>query len=381
MGRRLIILGASARAAAFSAVRAGFEPHAIDLFADRDLAELCPAVRIERYPLDFVAALAELPDAQWMYTGGLENYPRLIARMAAMRPLLGNSGQTLRAVRNPQLLNNVLREEGFLCPCAWNGREDAGRQWLVKPRRGSGGLGVRFATTEDLAAPSRGALVQEYIEGESASAAFVAANGQAVLLGATRQLIGRDWNLWPQFVYLGSIRPLGLTKEEQACLQRLGEVLARRFGLVGLFGVDFVRAADALWPVEVNPRYAASMEVLERIAGQQLIGFHVAACERGELPAAAAITGHQCAGKAVAYAHSECSWSEESLSNTPDCVAEKWPDIADLPHIGQWFHAGQPIATVFASGSSIAEVERNLRQRETAVLASLVTVRPAGAAG
>jgi hypothetical protein len=51
MGRSLTIVGASARAAAFSAARAGFEPYAIDHFADRDLAELCPAVRVERYPL------------------------------------------------------------------------------------------------------------------------------------------------------------------------------------------------------------------------------------------------------------------------------------------------------------------------------------------
>src|SRR5437588_46110 len=100
--RSLIVLGASARAAAFSARRAGFEPYAIDLFADRDLAAICPSVKIRRYPHDFLVALAAAPQAPWIYTGGLENFPRLVDRLADVRPLLGNSGHVLRRVRDPQ---------------------------------------------------------------------------------------------------------------------------------------------------------------------------------------------------------------------------------------------------------------------------------------
>ena len=45
--RDLLILGASARAAAFSALRAGFAPVGADLFADRDLAAVCPCSRVD----------------------------------------------------------------------------------------------------------------------------------------------------------------------------------------------------------------------------------------------------------------------------------------------------------------------------------------------
>ena len=211
MRRSLIIVGASARAAAFSAARAGFAPYAIDLFADRDLAELCPAVRIEQYPRGFLRALAAAPDAPWIYTGGLENYPRLVARMAEVRPLWGNDAAVLRRVRDPRRLAQALREEGLQCPNQWSACNDAGRQWLVKPLRGSAGLGVRFATASDLARERTKMFLQEYIAGESCSAAFVAAGGQAMLLGATRQIIGRDWGIAPQFLYVGSIGPLDLT--------------------------------------------------------------------------------------------------------------------------------------------------------------------------
>ena len=43
----LLILGASTRAAAFSAIRCGFQPRCADYFADRDLAAVCPVDRID----------------------------------------------------------------------------------------------------------------------------------------------------------------------------------------------------------------------------------------------------------------------------------------------------------------------------------------------
>ena len=46
-------------------------------------------------------------------------------------------------------------------------------------------------------------------------------------------------------------------------LQQLGLDLARGCGLRGLFGVDFVLSEGVPWPVEINPRYTASVEVLE----------------------------------------------------------------------------------------------------------------------
>src|SRR5262245_61077027 len=56
-GQRLMIFGASARAAAFSALRAGLEPWCADLFADRDLQARCSVARIapSGYPGNFGA--------------------------------------------------------------------------------------------------------------------------------------------------------------------------------------------------------------------------------------------------------------------------------------------------------------------------------------
>ena len=50
-------------------------------------------------------------------------------------------------------------------------------------------------------------------------------------------------------------------------LARLGQVLAAGCGIRGLFGVDCVEENSVFWPVEINPRYTASVEVLEYASG------------------------------------------------------------------------------------------------------------------
>src|SRR5947208_429305 len=141
-GQPLIIVGASARAAAFSALRAGFSPYAIDLFADSDLAAVCPAVKINRYPADFAAALAAAPLAPWMYVGGLENHPRLVDRLAKLRPLWGNRSEVLRLVRNPLRLAEGLAADGINCPAVRLSPPEPSTavRWLRKPVRSGAGL-------------------------------------------------------------------------------------------------------------------------------------------------------------------------------------------------------------------------------------------------
>src|SRR5919206_4940372 len=89
----LLIFGASTRAAAFSALRAGLRPWCADLFADADLQARRPAMRLPgKYPDGFLDLVAtELP-GPWLYTGGLENHPPLVGRMERRRAPWGHGG-------------------------------------------------------------------------------------------------------------------------------------------------------------------------------------------------------------------------------------------------------------------------------------------------
>jgi uncharacterized protein len=367
----LILLGASVRAAAFSALRAGFAPRAIDLFADRDLADVCPAVKIQRYPGEFLSLLAAAPGAPWMYSGGLENYPRLVDRLAAIRPLWGNRGEVLRMVRDPQAWANAAMDAGCLAPKPGGAAALASigvNAWLVKPRRSGGGLGIHFASPNEIIRPPRGTYLQEYVTGESASAVFVAAEGCATLLGTTRQLLGRDFGTDRPFLYVGSVSPLPLGETERSQICSLGNLLAERFRLVGLFNIDFIRTAAGPCAIEVNPRYSASIEVIERITDVDLVGLHATACETGSLPNEPIAGGQRFAGKAVVYAR-----RSGIVPPSFDRLVSEWNQagqplgLADLPRIGETLHAGQPVVTVLVDGTSLDDVEQELRHRISAV--------------
>ena len=374
MDESILILGASARAAAQSAARAGFSPWAVDLFADADLARLGPVRRIERYPCDFYAAARLAPSGPWIYTGGLENYPRVVERIAAARQLYGNAGSPLRAVRDPLQLARIAESVGLLMPAMLASGERLPRDgtWLRKSLRSSGGLRVeRWANQNPAPAEVRGWYFQERIEGQSCAAVFVAAGGSSQLLGITRQAIGGDAGLGsasgaPEFHYAGSLGPILVSTEPRRQLLDFGNALAGILGLVGLFGVDFILRQDqTVCPIEVNPRFPASVEVLERVLKFSAVGLHVAACRDGVLPAAEALSKvDRVAGKAILYASRGGVLREATLERLNDeSLGAEFPAIADIPAAVGEVAAGQPIVTLLADGSSEEEVAHQLQRR------------------
>jgi predicted ATP-grasp superfamily ATP-dependent carboligase len=389
---RLLILGVSARAAAFSAIRAGYVTLAADCFQDEDLAVACQCRRVERYPAGFEAVAAGWPDCPWLYTGGLENHPKLVGRIAARRPLLGNPERVLRQVRDPFELADALRQAGLPClDVSATPPDDSRGEWLRKPRKSGGGRRIEFISRIVQKCPVPGASIgafnpdwppgrerfyyQRYVAGMACSAVFVAARGRAVLLGTTQQLIGAAWTGARGFEYAGSLGPLDVSPDELTRWERIGNCLASRFGLCGLFGVDAVMTDGAVWVVEVNPRYTASVEVLELACDVNLLPLHVRACQNGELPGAWSVPPRRRAGKAIVFAEkggrvpAEFGHFVKRLNS-----AQARPVVADIPAVGRGFVRGQPLVTVLAEGDSLSEVERSLRQTVALVQASLACV-------
>ena len=155
-----------------------------------------------------------------------------------------------------------------------------------------------------MAGPRRGEFWQEFVEGDPQAAIFCATASGCELVGVTRQLVGQSWLHAPPFRYCGSVGPLAAGPPLASALHSLGGLLARDAGLRGLFGIDGVLRDGAFWPVEVNPRYPASVEVLEHANGLRSLRLHRLAFED---PAAALAeplpsAGGAIVGKAVLYA-------------------------------------------------------------------------------
>jgi len=387
MSKAIVIVGASARAAAFSARRAGLSPVTADLFADVDLQANCPTSRVERYPTGLLKVMRALPaageggSAAWMYTGGLENWPRLVARLAAARTLYGNGPDVLRRVRDPAVLSKVLADGGFLfpetlVPCRDGTAVDRlplRGKWLCKPRRSSGGLGIRVWRGEWADQAERGGhYFQRRIAGTPCAAVFVAAGSESSLLGVAGQLIGPTWCGVGAFRYAGSIGPMSVSASIRQTFEAIGRHLSRQFGLVGLFGVDAVVRDDEVWVIEVNPRYTASIEILERALGVPTVAWHVRACREGRLPAettdeaspGSAARSTSTFGKAILFAERDVVVLPEFGQYVERQNAGRdWPRIADVPAVGSRIAGGWPITTVFAAGRDAADVVAELRQR------------------
>lgn len=360
----LLIIGASARAAAFSALRAGLKPWCADLFADADLRRVCPSLLVTDYPRGFAAAFDWAPPGPWIYTGGLENYPDLIDEWATRRPLWGNPGHVLRRVRDPFLVAQALADAGLPCPRLATQPADllACPRWLVKPRRGSAGHGICFLNPSTTDWPNDRHYVQEFIDGKSYSAVFLAYAEVADLVGVCEQLVGMPWLHAAIFHYAGNI---SLRKLEYPALSSVADTLVRVVGLRGLFGIDFVVRDGAVLPIEINPRYTASVEVLEHAQGGYALDLHRWAFDPDRSPSARWLTIAPVVGKSIMFAQEtlvfphEGPWQETlRLPFSPTQMS----DYADIPVAGQRIEAGQPILTVFAKGKFSA-VQDALKER------------------
>jgi uncharacterized protein len=201
---------------------------------------------------------------------------------------------------------------------------------------------LRVAWASSQSPPLRsGEYYQQFIPGRVFGASFIDSDSGARLLGVARQLIDCSWTGAPRFHYAGSIGPIPLTEARRQELLRLGDLLATEFELQGWFGVDFIiDDQQRLWILEVNPRYTASMELLEHAA--------------------------PVSGKAILY-------TDRRIQVTPAFVERLLmrDDVADLPCAGSELLATSPVLSCLARGDSEAAVLQQLQDKSSALRAEI----------
>ena len=323
----LAIVGASARAAAQQMIRLGWQPVCCDLFNDRDALAISHGVRLAsladcaRQICQSAGWSALEPQLRgWMATGGLESNSDAFPNLAT---LFGGSLSDGKNAPNSACRNlgcdpcvwaaclswlddasfaaALAKDPDFSIPPTRRSMaptlQEELQGWLIKKHRSSSGNHVRWATPSALGQTllepetSRARYyLQQHQPGVTFSASFLAAEqGQRTqLLGVCRQWTGTEASVKQPFTYCGSFGPLRFTPPEakhvicelqrsrtshealvQAYLQipakalRIGQLFGRQFGIRGLFGVDFVWDGQQFWVVDLNPRFTASMELLD----------------------------------------------------------------------------------------------------------------------
>jgi uncharacterized protein len=349
----LLILGASARAAAWSALRAGFSPIAVDWFVNRDLEMVARTFRLERAAESdaLPGTLATLQPCPWMYCGPFENQSRLIGRIASDRPLWGVGELGLDRARDPAFLADRLQAAGLpsLPVIEFPIAPPREGSWLLKPRASSGGVGITPINGGCAVEP--GFFAQRQALGKSYSALFIGdENTNVHFLGVTRQLIGGTGG---PFAYQGTVAPWPISKIARERIMAVGAALTSSRFLVGLFGVDFVMTNDDVpWPVEINPRYTAAVEALELATGQSLLSLHRRACEAQSLPTQSVGTSERFVAKGYVFADRDGVFRAEADGMGDPADPFRVPKIADVPHDGETIARGEPVLTVFGAGAT-----------------------------
>ena len=230
----------------------------------------------------------------------------------------------------------------------------------MKPRKSSGGKGIQHWKPGQQVPGTH--FLEEYLQDATTYAAvYVALGNKTHLLGISRQLTGEPWLHGPgQFSYSGSIGPVEFPEAVELQLQMLGEILAKADPqLRGLFGVDFLYLDHAIILLEVNPRYTASVEIIELANSIPTMLLHAQAFGF-ESDYTLQISCHGKLGKAIYYA--PCDFSMPALDWQ---VADGYtiPKLADITPLGTFITRGTPVCTFFATGAGDTEVLHKLQEQ------------------
>jgi len=373
--RRVLLIGASVRAGAQALARDGWQVIAADAFGDRDTHSAAYRTHlVDPYPTGLDRIARRYPRVPWCYLGALENRPGWLTTWARHAPLWGISGQVVRSLRDPWILQAVLREVGFACPDLQRRKGTVNPlatncQWLRKPRNSGGGRGIDWESVTRGAA-RQPVYWQAFVTGIPRSGVFLASRTDCRLLGVTGALAEIDptsHGHHQPFHYTGSWGPAPLTESEQEGWERLGQWLTHVYQLRGVFGVDAVMSGVDLMVLEVNPRLTASAEVLERTSNVSVMRLHVEQFSSGpsDLAASENPRAGRLAAKQVLYAPS-CrrvtstfvQWCEQS-SHHP----MSWPLLADIPSVGTNIRQGSPLLTAFSHAECVEELTTELQRR------------------
>jgi predicted ATP-grasp superfamily ATP-dependent carboligase len=367
----LLIGSVSGRALARSALRAGLVPLVADFFADADTQEMAHAcskldgditrgMRRETLfrALGALAELAPSPIVGLVYGSGFEDRSGLLSLIAKRWPLLGNDAATVARLKAPESFFKELDRLGIAHPATARVRPAKGAGWLAKRIGGAGGSHI---VPSQFRSDLPNVYYQERVEGRAVSALFIANRSDARVLGFSEQWAAPcPPSLWR---YGGAVRPAALST---ALAREIGSAilrLARCFKIQGLASADFMVDENKALLLEINPRPGATLDIFD-CGARSLMRLHLEAVREGRLPESG-LKFDDAMASAIVYA-------VEAGSVPRGMVWPEWS--ADRPKSSEWIDKNRPICTVWARGSTKAEVKRLAEERIFKILAEFQSI-------
>lgn len=361
----IILVGSSVRAAAQSvrlseqAVRLSDQGEtrqlvAIDQYGDRETRQASDLwfslQAIQRQP-KLLASAGVSPGAKLQIVGGMSMGYRWLEQLGYS--FRGATPECHWIVAEYKWMSDVAREAGAEIPETTLSapHDNSSCLWLTKAslpdgQPSSGGLGVRWWSAKAIEVADTPLVYQKFVPGKTFGASYWIGDGRARLLGVCRAIRKRIGDL--PFVYGGSMGPVACSQPVQNILTRLGAACAHRLPWSGPLNIDFVidssSGTERVTLLEINPRYSASMEVLEidwRLKTKRSVSF----LKGDELPSRPAVKEGVLVKRVL--------FARESQRVVPEKLDEKYRgtkwQLLDVPNKAIEIGKHEPIATLMGA--------------------------------
>lgn len=347
---RLLVIAGSARMLAQLLVDAGFEPVALDCFADEDTLDLSlDSIQLRSLALSDIQDAVESMQAKYalthlIYGSGFESHVESLRYLETRFTVLGNSADLFVRFQDKSEFFQQLTALAIAYPETVFSPPANADGWLVKPMLGEGGRAVtRYASDKPVDVEQF--YWQRYQAGAVYSVLFAADASRCLVLGFNRQF-ALDFAGEP-FLFSGVISRAFVPNRIQALLTDALNKLMHVYSLRGLGSLDFIMHNQQCYVLEINARIPASAQLY----GRSVFNRHWQAC-LGMLGEAVLAPP---AGYQIIYA--------ENTLAMPDGL--QWPKwVVDRPRGGAIIGKGQPVCSIIAAGNDADQVANQLRHQQ-----------------
>ncbi|MBN1432842.1 MAG: ATP-grasp domain-containing protein [Methanomicrobiaceae archaeon] len=347
MKGRVLVAGFATRHVACSAKRAGYEVHAIDAFCDQDLTWNTKSCRtfeeLDSLPGIINDSCKEIRPDILVVTSGAED-------ISVSKKISGSSRKKAGEFTDKKKIQNFFEENSINVPSIL---PDNQYPAMLKPCRGAGGWRntiVNSKVEEDEFRslwPDTPYVRQEFIEGIPCSVSCIASAGRAKAIAANLQYL-RGGAGEKAFGFAGAATPFPSEYKDE--LMREAERIAALSGCTGSIGIDFILSDKGIYAIEINPRFQATLDIIEMSTGFNIFEAHINAC-RGILP--------ELSPKHKKFVARKVIFAKRDLKVSDD-MKKFYPKVADIPWKEDEIEEGGAIMSVYGEGSTLPEAESSL---------------------
>ncbi|MHA1149869.1 MAG: ATP-grasp domain-containing protein [Promethearchaeota archaeon] len=313
--RSVLVTGFNVRPLAYSLSKAGYLVYAVDFFGDLDLFPYVEDSLIVLKNLDSSYEFVKEDYAKYLtdftlkllkkkshidfillgsgFDNSFDERRQIINEIKNPRSNINNSTSVFEVARDIETIFKILMKNGYNYPQSItldnyiNGNLNYAYPFILKRKKSSGGVSVfkienenklnyHLKLIEHTYSHLNEWLIQEYLEGIPVSCTIISNGKESDVVSINRQIIGeRLLNSPKEFMYCGNVVPADLLSSHSEKIIKISLFLAKKLGLKGLNGFDYVVKNGEPFLMEINPRIPGSIRASETAYDLNLLDLHI----------------------------------------------------------------------------------------------------------